>query len=107
MTTHAKSYLCKYCQDLKGLRAQYFKMPCTDCRSYCKSFNLWLLCQYQVKLDDQAREISAVREIVLNLYRWLAEDLKPNLEIKTGLDLSAEFSKATEVTERYAEVDAL
>lgn len=107
MTSHAKSYLCKYCQDLKALRAQYFKMPCTDCRSYAKSFNLWLLCQYQLKLDDQAREITAVRQIVLNLYRWLAEDLKESLEEICEQNLSAAFAKATEVTERYSEVDAL
>ncbi len=100
MATHAKCYLCKYCQDLKGLRAQFFKMPCTDCRSYAKSFNLWLMCQYQLKLDDMRNEIGAVRTIVMNMYRWMAEDLKPNLEKKTGLDLSAEFSKAIEVTDR-------
>lgn len=94
MTTHAKSYLCKYCQDLKTLRAQFFKMPCTDCRSYAKSFNLWLLCQYALKLDDQAREIDAVRNIAIGIYRWLAEDLQPALEAKLGQPLDAEFQKA-------------
>lgn len=107
MSTHAKSYLCKYCQDLKTLRVQYLKMPCADCRSYAKTFSMWLLCQYQLKLDDMSNEIMSVRMISIGMYRWLVDDLKPSLEEKTKLDLSKEFAKAIEMKERYLDVDTL
>jgi len=94
MSTHSKSFLCKYCNAMKKIRADYFHKPCRDCLSYGKSFPFYLLMLQQAKIDDLQHEIEGLRLTVQGFYRWAAEELEPLLQRLASEDVSPIFQKA-------------
>ena len=96
MATHYKTSICATCQSLRPIMREYFKKPCRDCQSYGKTFPMYMVIQLKQRNDDLQREIGGLRMTIQGLYRWLVEDLKPDLELKLDTDLTQSFNRAME-----------
>lgn len=99
MTTNPKSHLCDICELLRPMLKRFHKSPCSDCKSFARNFDFYIVATLFAKVKDQQNEIAGLRQQITGIHRWLTQDLEPRIEEATFTDLSETFSRSADLLE--------
>lgn len=83
MVTHDKTSLCKACREIGKIQQRWFKAHCRECRSYCASWQLFLIASLYSSNEDIRASHRELTRKHNSLLRWLTQELIPLVEKST------------------------